>query len=94
MNILNDGYKIIGLVKKIRHLFNDVGLNNFSILTNLTLIYEKIIMLILGKFPVFFFHRWNYIHFGGIKWICITLKTYIILGLSLQGIKKILDIGC
>jgi len=34
MNILNDGYKIIGLVKKIRHLFNGVDLNNFSTLEN------------------------------------------------------------
>jgi hypothetical protein len=45
-------------------------------------------MLTSGNFPVFFFRRWNYIHLGGIKWICITLKTYFILGLSLQGIKK------
>lgn len=34
MNILNDGYKIIGLVKKNGHLFNGVDLNNFSTLYN------------------------------------------------------------
>ncbi len=88
MNILNDGYKIIGLVKKIGHLFSGVDLNNFSTLDNFILHIHKITMLTSGNFPVFFFRRWNYIHLGGIKWICITLKTYFILGLSLQGIKK------
>jgi hypothetical protein len=89
MNLLNGGYKIIGLVKKIRHLFNDVGLNNFSILTNLTLIYEKIIMLILGKFPVVFFLLLKFVHLGSMKFIMVTLKTYTILGLFLLGIEKL-----
>ena len=34
MNLLNGGYKIIGLVKKIGHLFSGVNLNNYSILDN------------------------------------------------------------
>lgn len=55
MNILDTGYKIIGLVKKIRHWFNSVDLNNFSILIPLYIIYTKITMLIRGYFPVFFF---------------------------------------
>jgi hypothetical protein len=89
MNLLNGGYKIIGLVKKIRHLFNDVGLNNFSILRNVTLIYEKIIMIMPGKFPVVFFLLLKFIHLGSMKFIMVTLKTYLIRGLFLLGIEKL-----
>lgn len=89
MNYLGGGYKIIGLVKKIRHLFNDVGLNNFSTLVYCIPHIHKNYNAYFWKFScILFFRRWNYVHLGGINWIFVTLKTYYILDLSSQGIKK------
>jgi hypothetical protein len=42
-----------------------------------------------GKFPVVFFLFLKFIYLGGINWIFVTLKTYIILGLFLLGIERL-----
>ena len=91
MNLLNGGYKIIGLVKKIRHLFSGVDLNNFSTLENFILHIHKNYNAYFWKFFCILFSPLELYSFWRHKMDMYYIENLFYSKFIFKGIKKILS---